>query len=218
MQADSRGLALTTSNEVAAKHVDQAVSDYLDYRVTASGHVKAALDADPGFALAQCFRGYFLLMLENRAVLPKVQQTLDGIRPNLGAITRRERLHASALEAWAAGDIMKACFHWEEILADYPLDLLALKLHHTMAFYTGRSQVMRSVVASVLGFLAAADPLGRDRDRQPLLDRCSARLDGRDHRGGRRTPAVRARPAGGLVVPDLSLQGGGGLTAPAAIN
>ena len=151
MQADSRGLALTTSSEDAAKHIDQAVSDYLDYRLTASGHVKAALDADSSFALALCFRGYFLLMLENRAVLPKVQQALDEIRPNLGAITKRERLHASALEAWAAGDIMKACFHWEEILADFPLDLLALKLHHTMTFYTGRSHVMRSVVASVLG-------------------------------------------------------------------
>jgi tetratricopeptide (TPR) repeat protein len=151
MQVDSRGLELTTSSEGAAKNIDQAVTDYLDYRTTASGHVKAALEQDPAFALAQCFRGYFLLMLENKAVLPKIRQTLDEIRPNLAAATRRERLHVKALEAWAAGDIMKTCFHWEEILADFPLDLLALKLHHTMSFYAGRSQVMRSVVASVLG-------------------------------------------------------------------
>lgn len=151
MQVDSRGLVLTTSSESAAKHIDQAVTDYLDYRLTASGHVKAALEEDPAFVLAQCFRGYFLLMLENKAILPKVQQTLDQIRPNRGAATRRERLHVKALEAWAAGDIMKACFHWEEILTDYPLDLLALKLHNTMTFYTGRSHVMRSVVAGVLG-------------------------------------------------------------------
>ena len=151
MQVDCRGLALTTSSEGAAKQIDQAVTDYLDYRTTASGHVKAALEQDPAFVLALCFRGYFLLMLENKAILPKVKQTLDEIRPNLDAATRRERLHVKALEAWAAGDIMKACFHWEEILTDCPLDLLALKLHHTMTFYTGRSQVMRSVVASVLG-------------------------------------------------------------------
>ena len=151
MQVDCRGLALTTSSEGAAKKIDQATTDYLDYRLTASGHVKAALDKDPTFALAQCFRGYFLLMLENKAVFPKVKQTIDEIRPNVGALTPRERLHVEALEAWAAGDIMKACLHWEEILTDYPLDLLALKLHHTMTFYTGRSHVMRSVVASVLG-------------------------------------------------------------------
>jgi tetratricopeptide (TPR) repeat protein len=151
MQVDSRGLKLTTASAEAATHIDQAVTDYLDYRTTASGHVKAALDADPAFALAQCFRGYFLLMLENKAVLPKVQQTIDEARSNLGAATHRERLHIEALEAWAAGDIMKACFHWEEVLTDSPLDLLALKLHHTMSFYAGRSQVMRSVVAGVLG-------------------------------------------------------------------
>jgi tetratricopeptide (TPR) repeat protein len=151
MQVDCRGLELTTSSEGAAKHIDQAVTDYLDYRTTASGHVKSALEADPAFALAQCFRGYFLLMLENKAILPKVQQTLDEIRPNLAAATRRERLHVQALEAWAAGDIMKACFHWEQVLTECPLDLLALKLHHTMSFYAGRSQVMRSVVAGVLG-------------------------------------------------------------------
>ena len=151
MQVDCRGLALTTSSAGAAKHIDQAVTAFLDYRTTASAHVKSALEQDPAFVLALCFRGYFLLMLENKAVLPKVKQTLDEIRPHLEAATLRERLHVQALEAWAAGDIMRACFHWEQILMDSPLDLLALKLHHTMTFYTGRSQVMRSVVSSVLG-------------------------------------------------------------------
>ena len=151
MYVDCRGLALTTASEVAAEHIDKAVTDYLDYRTTAFGHVRSALEQDPAFVLAQCFRGYFLLMLENKAILPKVRQTLDEIRPNLAAATPRERLHVQALEAWAAGDIMKACLEWEQVLTDNPLDLLALKLHHTMSFYAGRSQVMRSVVASVLG-------------------------------------------------------------------
>ena len=97
--------------------------------------------------LALCIRGYFFLMLENRALLPRVKQTLDEIKPHLPAATKREQLHVKALEAWAAGDIMAACLRWEEVLTESPLDLLALKLHHTMTFYTGRSQVMRSVVS-----------------------------------------------------------------------
>ncbi len=151
MQVDCRGLVLTTASEGAAKSIDQAVADYLDYRTTAFGHVRAALEQDPACVLAQCFRGYFLLMLENKAILPKVRQTLDEIRPNLAAATARERRHVQALEAWAAGDIIKACSAWEELLTANPHDLLALKLHHTMSFYTGRSQVMRAVVAGVLG-------------------------------------------------------------------
>jgi tetratricopeptide (TPR) repeat protein len=151
MPVDCRGLPLTTPSAGAAEHIDQAVAAFLDYGTTASAHVKSALEQDPDFVLALCLRGYFLLMLENKAVLPKIGQTIDEIRPRLAAATSRERLHVQALEAWAAGDIMRACLHWEQILADAPLDLLALKLHHTMTFYTGRSQVMRSVVSSVLG-------------------------------------------------------------------
>ncbi len=90
-------------------------------------------------------------MLENKAILPKVRQTLDEIRPNLAAVTSRERYHVRALEAWAAGDIMLACSHWEEILMESPAHLMALKLHHTMSFYAGRCQVMRAVISGVLG-------------------------------------------------------------------
>ncbi len=151
MHKDRRGLEMTTASAEAAEHLDQAVADYLDYQLSASGHVKAALEADPDFILAQCFRGYFFLMLEVKAILPRVEKLLAQIRPNLAAVSKRERLHVEALAAWAAGDIMKACLRWEEILTDAPHDLLALKLHHTMAFYTGRSQVLRSVVSSALG-------------------------------------------------------------------
>lgn len=151
MQFDSRGLAITTSSAEAARHIDQAVKAYMDYGTTAGASLKTALEHDPASVLALCIRGYFFLMLENKALLPRVKQTLDEIKPHLGGATRREQLHVKALEAWGAGDIMGACARWEELLAEFPLDLLALKLHHTMTFYTGRSPIMRSVVSSVLG-------------------------------------------------------------------
>ena len=158
MQTDCRGLALTTSSADAAKHVDQAVAAFLDYRTTASAEAKSALEHDPACVLALCLRGYFLMMLENKAVLPKVKQTLDDIAPGLEQATPRERLHVKALEAWADGDIMQACLNWEQILTESPLDLMALKLHHTMTFYTGRSEVMRAVVSGVLGEWNEAAP------------------------------------------------------------
>ncbi len=158
MQHDVRGLELTTVSAAATRHIDQAVSDFLNYLTTASAEVKSALAEDPDFVLALCFRGYFLMMLENRAVLPKVHETLDRMKPHLDAVTPRERLHARALEAWATGDLASACLAWEELLTEAPRDLLALKLHHTMTFYTGRSHVLRAVVSSVLGAWDASVP------------------------------------------------------------
>src|SRR6185312_3077753 len=151
MQFDSRGLAITTPSADAAKAIDQAVKAYMDYGTTAGAHLKTALEHDPASVMALCMRGYFFLMLETKALLPRVTQTLDEIKPHFGGASRREQLHVHALEAWAAGDIMGACARWEELLAEFPLDLLALKLHHTMTFYTGRSHIMRSVVSGVLG-------------------------------------------------------------------
>lgn len=158
MQFDCRGLAITTDSAEAARNIDQAVKAFMDYGTTAGGHLKTALEHDPACVLALCIRGYFFLMLENKALLPRVKQTLDDIKPHLGMATKREQVHVKALAAWAAGDIMGACARWEEVLTESPLDLLALKLHHTMTFYTGRSQVMRSVVSGVLGEWGDAVP------------------------------------------------------------
>ena len=151
MKTDVRGLQLSTDSDAAVRHIDTAISDFMDYGVGASASLKAALEADPECALAQCFRGYFMMMLEMRSVLPKVQQTVAELDARHAKLTRREQLHIKALKAWGLGDIMGACGAWEEILVDHPHDLLAMKLHHTLTFYTGRSHVMRSVLQSVLG-------------------------------------------------------------------
>ncbi|MFN0263721.1 tetratricopeptide repeat protein [Tepidamorphus sp. 3E244] len=151
MQRDIRGLEVGTESEEAVRNLDLGVADYLDYGQTAGARVKAALEADSNFALAQCYRGYLLMMLENRAVFPKIQATLDQLAAARDSMTRREQLHADALQAWVNGDLISACLAWEAILAEWPRDLMALKLHHTMAFYTGRSHVLRSVVEGVLG-------------------------------------------------------------------
>jgi len=59
--------------KAAAKHIDAAVTDYLDHRTTAFGRVRSALEQDPAFVLALCFRGYFLLMLEKQSDPAKSQ-------------------------------------------------------------------------------------------------------------------------------------------------
>jgi tetratricopeptide (TPR) repeat protein len=148
---DIRGLAVTARTPEAVRQLDLAVADFLNYGTGASTAVKDALVADPDCALAQVYRGYLLMMLENRAVFPKIQAALDALGAVEGSLNGRERLHVRALQAWVKGDIAAACLAWERLLIEYPHDIMALKLHHTMAFYTGRSNVLRSVVSGVIG-------------------------------------------------------------------
>jgi tetratricopeptide (TPR) repeat protein len=158
MHQDVRGLDVTTTSPKAVAHLDRAVADYLNYGTSASAEVKAALAEDPSCVLAQCYRGYLLMMLENPAVFPKLRHTLAELEQAGGDITERERLHLSALKAWVKGDLMNACLAWEQVLNQWPQDLMALKLHHTMAFYTGRNNVLRAVVAGALGAWDEATP------------------------------------------------------------
>ena len=150
MHQNSRGLSLTTASSDAADAYNLAVSDYLDYRGSAFGRLKAAIEADPEFVMALCFRGYFFQMMETTAIRPKVQGWIDEMQPLLDGVTERERSHVRALEAWVEGDIIGATDTWERILGDHPLDIVALKLHHYLTFWTGRTHALRAATSAVL--------------------------------------------------------------------
>gem|GEM_PF-6068654 len=147
---DVRGLGLSTTNADAASLYGDAVRDYLDYRGSAFPKLKSAIEADPEFVMALCFRACFFQMMETTAIRPRVQGWIDEMQPLLDGVTDRERLHVQAVQLWVSGDILGATNTWELILADHPLDIVALKLHHYLTFWTGRTQALRAATASVL--------------------------------------------------------------------
>ncbi len=83
---------------------------------------------------------------------------------------------------------------------------------------TGDPRLPQLVVESLVGCLAAADRLGRDRHRQPLLGRRRPRLDGRRRLGPGRPPPPRPRPAPrlGLALPSTAAGGRGITSRPCA--
>ncbi|MBU2089329.1 MAG: tetratricopeptide repeat protein, partial [Alphaproteobacteria bacterium] len=150
MQQDERGLALTTDSPEAAAAFNAAIRDYLEYRLSAGEKLKQALAADPGFVMGQTLRGYFMLLIGSNATLPAARKAQDQAKAGLATITPREAMHVAALEFWVAGDTAGACAVWEEVLAAWPTDVLALRLHHFASFWLGRSAALRDLPAGVL--------------------------------------------------------------------
>ncbi|XP_028415798.1 tetratricopeptide repeat protein 38-like [Dendronephthya gigantea] len=66
------------------------------------------------------------------------------------SLTKRERKHAAAIQAWSQGFVVKALDTWEEILTEYPTDVTALKFAHDSYFYLGYQDQMRDSIARVL--------------------------------------------------------------------
>ena len=152
MYADRRGLPITAANEAAAHAVDATIEAYLGFRADIGDRLKEALNADPRCVLALCLRGYFMLLMAARSLLPRVRAALDAARAVSGT-TAREQAHIAALAAWCDGDIETALGRWEAILPEHPRDVLALKLANFWHFYLGDARrLLGSVTAALRGW------------------------------------------------------------------
>jgi len=149
MHLDSRGLAVTASNCTAVELLDSAVTSYLGMRKDTAELCAAVGQADPSCVLGLCLDGYLSMHACSREGRAKAQQILTqaAVAANDTNATGRERLHILALEAWCKGDLVAAVDAWEQVLADFPLDVLALRLAQFMTSYLGRSQGIRDSVA-----------------------------------------------------------------------
>ena len=150
-RTDCRGLHITAANEAAVAAFDRTIGAYLGLRADTGDHLKATLEADPGFVMAHALRGYFMLLFASRKLLGRALSSLDAARnaAQESGCNRREELHIAALEAWSSGKQKRALALWDEILTEWPRDVLALKLSEYWNFYLGDCQGMREVQARV---------------------------------------------------------------------
>ncbi len=148
-RTDCRGLEIAAASDAAVADFDRAVGAYLGLRSDTGDHLKAALEADPAFVMANVLRGYFMLLFASRKLLGRARSSLEAAREaaRRGGCGRREKHHIEALDAWASGDQKRALVVWDEILTEWPRDVVALKLSEYWNFYLGDCRGMREVQA-----------------------------------------------------------------------
>ncbi len=149
-RTDRRGVETSATDQAEVDAFDDGFERFLNYEMSAGAAMKQVVADHPGSVLAGVLRGYMMMMLESAAVHPKVAATAQSTADTADHANERERLHLEALARWAAGDVRAAATVWDRILANDPLDLLALKMHHYTTFWTGRAGVLASAVDGVL--------------------------------------------------------------------
>jgi tetratricopeptide (TPR) repeat protein len=148
---DGRGLFFNASLPSSSTLLDDAVSAYLGMRADTMERAAALTKADPGCVLAHCLNGYLQMHTCKPVGRTRAQEHLRQAETAAKAgVTARETLHIGALEGWYNGDLIHAIDCWEAILADFPLDVLALRLSQFMTSYLGQSRAIRDSVARVL--------------------------------------------------------------------
>jgi tetratricopeptide (TPR) repeat protein len=155
---DLHGLVLSTSSPETARAFNHAVAGYLAYRADTPARLQRLIAADPEFAFAHLLKGYLLMLSFNVAHVPAARAALATAQRLSGGATARERAHIAALAHWVDGELDATLGNWEQILAEHPLDALAFRLHHHLAFWCGRPHVMAAQAETAMACWSAELP------------------------------------------------------------
>jgi tetratricopeptide (TPR) repeat protein len=147
---DRRGLAVSTRNPASLAGYEQALELTVSYFVDPLATIDAALEADPTFATGHCLRAALAVMSSERGALPILEQSVTSIETLGGQANERERMHAAAARAWLEGDFARSLRLYDDIVVEYPRDLLAVQVAHVGDFFLGQSTLLRDRIAQVL--------------------------------------------------------------------
>ncbi|HEY6966110.1 MAG TPA: tetratricopeptide repeat protein [Burkholderiales bacterium] len=138
---DRLGLALSAANGEAARAFDETVWAFVGFAREPGIPLKRALEADPAMPMALCLQGYFLHLMGSPSLAAKARIVFDSISGTKA--NPREKAHIAALGTWCDGELERTCRILDGILAEYPRDILALKLANYLYFYLGDAANVR---------------------------------------------------------------------------
>ena len=145
---DTYDLQIST-NPAAGGLFNHALRSLAGFDADVVQRAQGVRDADPGFALGHCVFGYVMMLAYSRAAVAPAADALRAAEQNAAGATPREQAHVRALARWIGGDVDGALRQWEAVLAQFPRDILALRLAHANYFWLGRGDEMRASLERV---------------------------------------------------------------------
>ncbi|XP_065665073.1 tetratricopeptide repeat protein 38 [Hydra vulgaris] len=161
------GLSLSTTCNQTARLFDAALNQYVTWTENPNldglqGTLKSLQNTSPDFAMGMVLSIGLDLMSTGRT--PRLDQEFNNSIKQLNqlsqsnSLSKREKLHCKAVVLFASENLKSACNVWEDILVDYPNDILALKFAYDTYFYLGNSMMIRDSVGRVLPFYKSTNP------------------------------------------------------------
>jgi tetratricopeptide (TPR) repeat protein len=144
--ADRYGLPLSTPSAGAAEHYQNGMDRLLSYGAGADQAFAAAVEADPGFALAHAGRALFALFQGDGAT---AKTALERARTLAAGTTRRERQHVEALVTIVGGEGARGLGLIEEHVKEFPRDALLVNQAASTIGLSGRADREQYRVAFV---------------------------------------------------------------------
>ena len=152
IRADAHGNPISGSSDAIARY-DVAVDHLLAYREALLDAMGAVAEQDPDLPMGQVLIGYLSLTSTDVPDVPAAADALAAL--DQLELNDRETTHRAALAAWVDGDWHGAAGRLDDLLVQWPADLLALVVGHQLDFFRGDARNLRDRVGRSLG---AVDP------------------------------------------------------------
>jgi tetratricopeptide (TPR) repeat protein len=152
---DAHGNPMTGDADTVALY-DQAIDRLVRFHPAAldlADQLAGAVDVVP---MASVLTAYLNLMSTDVADVVVAEEALVALARL--AANDREKAHAAAIAAWVAGDWGGAATRLDDLLAQWPTDVLALMLGHQLDFFTGDAANLRDRPLRTLGELDPQHP------------------------------------------------------------
>jgi hypothetical protein len=152
---DQNSNPMTGSVEAVASY-DHAVDRLLRFHPDVVGAADSLATDHRHVPMGQALIAYLSLMSTDRGDLVGASEAASHLRTR--ADHPRERFHAAAVDAWLAGEWVKASVVLDELLVLWPTDLLALAMGHQLDFFLGDAANLRDRVGRSLPEVDPASP------------------------------------------------------------
>lgn len=143
----------TTGPGEAIEQYDAAIDRLVRYHVDVVGQMTTLATDHPSFAMGQALAAYLHLMSTDARDLDTARSHATALRA--APRNDRESAHSAAIGAWLSGDWHGAARRLDDLLVEWPSDLLALLIGHQLDFFLGDARNLRDRIGRSL---AAFDP------------------------------------------------------------
>jgi tetratricopeptide (TPR) repeat protein len=148
---DAYGLAVSTSSRAAVDAHDRGVRALLGFGADTVECFRQALAADPDFVLARAALAVALYLDEQiPAARAEMERAIADGTAQAASLTARERRHLEALRLFVGGRGNDAIAVMQEVLGEFPRDVLLMQRLYFIHFWQGRSAEMLELTRAVL--------------------------------------------------------------------
>lgn len=146
-------VAPLTTNRASSSTLTQcehALELLLTHRGNPTIEVDRVLSDDPQCVFGHCLRAALIVHADDAASQSSLAASVAAIEAARPDIDDPARRHAAAARAWLEGNPALALERYGAIVIDWPRDILALAVAHSLDFRLGRRRMLRDRVAQVL--------------------------------------------------------------------